>query len=246
MPRLRRFLHLERPRTTAEVTPPSSAATGGRFGGVSAPEEGAPAAPSASGAELGRFGPEPEPRLELDATAAGERPFTRCVSCATDHHVSAAECSSCGASLVTDEQREFNERLWAGRQEEAAREAAAAAARREQVARDAAELSASQRAMAEELAREVARRERNRLGADRGGWGLGGGWGGGGESHAPLGLRLLNALPDWRWQLGAIACAFALVGGLAAYGLGGRPGALFAAIIVTIVLVVPGFRIQRW
>ncbi len=172
MSSLRRFLHLERPRSDAGDGADPSAATAERFEGVERP--GArPAPPSASGAELGRFGPDPEPGIELVQTDAGERPFTRCMRCGMDHGVFATECSNCNASLDTEAQREFNERLWAERQAQAARDAAAEAERKEQAARADAEFSAARRAMAEELAREVGRRERARLDAEAFGRGFG-------------------------------------------------------------------------
>lgn len=148
MSRLTRFLHLERPRPArgAEDGPPGAA----------------PAPPAGSGAALGRFGAEPA-SLELHRPGEGERPFTRCMRCGMDHHRSVTECTGCGAPLDTDAQREANERLWAGRREEAAREGAAAAEREAARAREAAGLDEARRAMAEELAREVGERERRRL-----------------------------------------------------------------------------------
>jgi hypothetical protein len=168
MSRLRRFLHIERARTK----PPGAAPP--------------------SGADLDRFGPEPPPTIELLETASGERPFTRCMRCGMDHGVFATapqgapseergfaagaglECTGCGASLDTEAQRDFNERLWARRQEDAAREARAADERRALAAEDAAELASSRRTFAEEIAREAGRRERLRLdlelGADGGLW----------------------------------------------------------------------------
>jgi hypothetical protein len=174
--RLRRFLHLERPRADASDEPDPSAATAGRFEGVVRPSTGAaPGAPRTSGADLERFGPEPPPPIELVEAGSAERPFTRCMRCGMDHGVFATECGGCGASLDTAAMREFNEKLWAKRQEEAAREARAAAERAELQRRAGAELSSARRAMGEELAREVGRRERRRLaqwgsaGSDR--WG---------------------------------------------------------------------------
>jgi hypothetical protein len=173
--RLRRFLHIERSRAERPGDAPGPAGDhAGRFGTVERPTP-APADPPASGAELGRFGPEPQPPLELATPAAGARPFTRCMRCGMDHGVLATECAGCGARLDTGPQREFNDRLWARRQEEAAGEARAAEERRARAARDAAELERARRAMGEELAREVGRRERLRLdgelGPDAAAWG---------------------------------------------------------------------------
>jgi hypothetical protein len=189
--RLPRFLHLERPRAAPADEADPSPATAERFEGVERPTAAnAPVAPRSSGAELERFGPDPEPSIELVETAAGVRPFTRCMRCGTDHGVFATECSSCAASLDTDAQRDFNERLWARRQEEAAREAAAAAERKVLADRADAEAAAARRAMGEELAREVGRRERERLRAE----GFGGGWGLPGELRVGRALRWILRL----------------------------------------------------
>jgi hypothetical protein len=165
--------------------------------------------------------------------------------CGMDHGVFATECTGCGASLDTEEQRAFNEQLWARRQAEAAREEAAAAERRELEARARAELDRERRALGETLAREVGDRERRRLGGGSGGAGWSGGWGSS-EPSAPIGLRILRALPDWRWQLGAIAAAVAIVSGLVAYGARGHPAALLAAIVLVIGLVAPVWRVGRF
>jgi hypothetical protein len=244
MSSLRRFLRIEHPRSERPGGDDPSPETAERFGDIQRPGP-APAGPRSSGAELGRFGPDPEPGIELLETDAAERPFTRCMRCGMDHGVFATECSGCGARLDTEPQREFNERLWAKRQEDAAREERAEAERRAVAARAEAELAASRRAMGEELAREVGRRERERLGMDGG---LGGGWGGlaGGGDGAPLGWRLLRALPDWRWRAGALASAVAVVGGLVALGRAGHPLALLAAMLVVVVLAVPSWRVHRW
>jgi hypothetical protein len=185
--RLRRFLHIERSRTdrpAADAEP--AAATAGRFGTVERP--GArPQAPRSSGAELDRFGPEPDPAIELVETAAGDQPFTRCVRCGRDHGVFATECSGCGASLDTEAQREFNERLWQRRREEAARDAVHEAELRALRIREGDELASGRRAMGEALAREVGERERRRLDGE-----LGGGGAFGWDAAARLLRRLLR------------------------------------------------------
>lgn len=142
MSRLRRFLHIERARPEPR------------------------GAPATTGTDLDRFSAPPAPGIELVATDAGERPFTRCMRCEMDHHVLATECSGCGASLDTESQREFNERLWAARQEEAAAERRAGAARAAERAAEQERTGvdpASRRALGEALAREVGERERQRL-----------------------------------------------------------------------------------
>lgn len=184
--RLRRFLHIERSRTERpEADAEPAAATAGRFGTVERP--GArPQAPRSSGAELDRFGPEPDPAIELVETAAGEQPFTRCVRCGMDHGVFATECSGCGASLDTKPQREFNERLWRRRQEEAGREAVHEAELRALRIREGDELASGRRALGEALAREVGERERRRLDGELGGGAFG--W----DAAARLLRRLLR------------------------------------------------------
>ena len=222
--RLRRFLHLERPRRpdSSGQDPDPPRPGGGRFDGVERPRPApspaapAPAAPR-TGAQLDRFGPEPEPVIELVDTE-GKRPFTRCMRCGGDSNIFATECGGCGMSLDTPAQHEFNERLWAERQAESEREAGAATERRELAARAEKEDARARRALAEAMAREVGDRERRRIGVEEGGWGGGLGWG---RDSRPLGLRLLALIPDRRWQIAAAAAAAALVLGLVARGLAG-------------------------
>ena len=166
MSRLTRFLRIERSRSEAPVEPVDpGGATAERFEGLEQPGD-APGRPTASGADLDRFSIPPPPPIELASTDAGRRPFTRCMRCGMDHNVSATECTGCGASLVTPEQRDFSERLWRERQGEKAAEERMLAEREELRARDAAEQAAAQRAMGEALAREVGDRERLRLGRE--------------------------------------------------------------------------------
>jgi hypothetical protein len=165
---LDRFRRIERSRQE----PPAPAVdpeTAERIESVERPGR-TPGAPSSSGADLDRFAPPPPPPIELVETDADQRPFTRCMRCGMDHNVFATECAGCGASLDTQAQRDFNERLWRQRQGEREVEARMAAEREELRARAEAELAASRRAMGEALAREVGERERARLSRD----GLGG------------------------------------------------------------------------
>jgi hypothetical protein len=239
-PRLRRFLHLERPRPDREPSDPAEPGpTAERFEGVERPAHPpAPAQPPPTGARLDRFGPDPGPRIELVEAEGGRQPFTRCMRCGMDSNVFATECPGCGASLDTAAQRAFNEKLWADRQADAEREARAAAERRELMERAAAEEAVQRRAMGEAIAREVGDRERRRIAAEERRWG-GRGWGGlgdldrpGGSLDAtPLGIRLLRRIPDGRLQvaaaIGTVFLIFCLlVGGLAG-GLRGGRGPLF-------------------
>jgi len=226
--RLRRFLHLERPRGPDEDGPAPSV-SGERFATL----EEAPARPTerATGAATGRFGPEREPTLELVEVPAGEQPFRRCMGCGRDHGRYDTVCATCGAALDTPEQHAFNEGLWAAHQAEDARLAAEAAENAVRAAREAEELARLKREMGIELARQVGDRERARLGG-----GFGGVFGG---DRGPLGVALLRALPERLRVKIALAVGGAwfvlLLGGLARRS----PGALTVAIITAIALVVP-------
>ncbi|GAO03247.1 hypothetical protein [Anaeromyxobacter sp. PSR-1] len=190
--RLRRFLHLERPRDggAAPDPAPGAADRAARFGAVQRPGAEPEDAP-VTGAKLERFGAEPEPALQL--LDRGDRlPFTRCRRCGMDSHALAVECPGCGAALDTPEQRAADERLRVERARQAEEEARAAAARREALARAEAGEATSRRALGEALAREVGERERRRLEAE----GLGGGPG-----PLELGARVLRALGTY-WRRG--------------------------------------------
>ncbi|HSN92208.1 MAG TPA: hypothetical protein VLS93_13340, partial [Anaeromyxobacteraceae bacterium] len=77
--RLRRFLHIERPRAPGDPAPDGpDAATEGRFGELGRPPGGPGPRAAGTGASLERFGPEPEPSIELARTDPDARPFTRC------------------------------------------------------------------------------------------------------------------------------------------------------------------------
>ncbi len=235
--RLRRFLKLEGPRPERTADDGAAPATAERFEGVERPGP-APERPRTSGARLDRFGPEPDPPIELVETSAGERPFTRCMRCGRDHDVFAVECDGCGASFDTEAQREFNERLWAERQKDAALEARQAAEREELRSRASAELGERRRAMGEELAREVGERERRRLG----------GWEGESDQGEALAFRVL-ALFDEPGTRAAVAVAGAgVLVVLAIVGLAvqsARP-ALYAALALAVLLFVPPRRRRRW
>jgi hypothetical protein len=262
-PRLRRFLHLERPRGPDAAGDGGGegdrpAPGGGRFDGVAPPVPRAPSPAPRSGAQLDRFGPEPDPTIELVDTEA-RRLFTRCMRCGADSNVFATECAGCGTNLDTAAQHEFNERFWirhqAERQAEAEREARAAAERRELAARAGAEEARARRELAEALAREVGDRERRRVEADDRLWsrraGHGWGWGGWepGLDSRPLGLRLIQLLPGPRSQLAAAVAAAAAVLGSLGYGIArlaqGQKNPWFPlGLLLLVLLVSPGWR--RW
>jgi hypothetical protein len=190
--RLTRFLNLERPRK-ASAEPAHEVVTPHRF--------------------------EPEPEIQLSQDH-GEQPFLRCPSCEADNGRFAERCVNCGARLDTAEVRDWNDRLWEGRQLEAASAAEAEAARQ-------AQLAADQRALGEALAQQVREREEERLG-----------------DFTPLGVRLLGQL-EGRAQLGAAlgAAAVFVIGASLAVGAHGHPllrnvGGLLATVLAFLFLPV--------
>lgn len=243
--RLRRFLHLERPRTPGAPDAPSEPGhAAGRIDAVQRPGGAGPPAPARTGARLDRFGPEPEPVIEL-AETAGRLPFSRCLGCGQDAHALATTCPGCGARLDTPEQRAHDERLWAELQQASAREAAAAQALRAARAREDDEATRARRALAEAMAREIGARERRRL---DGGLDWGERWRP--RDATPLGLRLLRALPPG-WRVPAAVTAAVTVLGLALAGLAGgargpRGLLVMIAAAVVVLLVTPRGDLRRW
>jgi hypothetical protein len=273
--RRRRFAQIERPRAPGAGPPDASPGTDGRFGALEEPAatpapRAAPATPAAGpldGPAAGsvarghtdRFRPAAERPLEVDDRAPASQPFVRCARCETDSSRYAARCSTCGEPLDTDEQRAFNERLWAGRRAQAEAEAVDQAAREaalEQARRDEA---AARRALAEGMAREVGDRERRRLEGEVYGeptfgptgsgerWGEGR-WGGpSGDPYGPrlpVGFRLLAALPKG-WGVAAGVGALALI---ALLFLVHTTAGLLAALALA-SLFTPGHwrrRLRRW
>ncbi|MFL5302239.1 MAG: hypothetical protein ACJ79R_18065 [Anaeromyxobacteraceae bacterium] len=210
--------------------------------GGSAPEP--PPTPSAS-----RFRDPPRSTgLELDLAPDDEQPFRRCCRCEVDSGRFASACPNCGADLHSDEQRVFNERLWAERRRETADIDRENAERREAARRAEEEGARAQRAAAEALAREVGDRERRRL--ERDGWGAGGTYGEDddawtGRDVRPVGLRLLSLIRDPRWRMGVIAALLALVLGTVVYALARRqPAAIVVVALVVSVLFSP--QRPRW
>ncbi len=195
--RLRRFLNLERPRRQAPEAPAPPAEA--RFDRMEPPGEPLPAAGEPAAA-LDRFRAPPEHPLELAEPPAGSQPFVRCARCETDNSLYAASCAGCQADLGTDEQRLFNERLWAARREEAALQESDLADRERQRQRIAAEELEARRQLAVEMARLEAEKVRERLGESSWG-GMGGGWSRDGGGWTPLGLRLLRLIPSPRARL---------------------------------------------
>jgi hypothetical protein len=206
--RLKRFLHLESPRRKPPEAPAPQAE--GRFDRMEPPAEPAPAAGGSPAQD--RFRLPPERPLELAEAPEGTQPFVRCARCETDNSLYAPTCASCQADLGTEEQRAFNERLWAARREEAARQDAALAEQERRRERLAAEELAARRELAAAMARQEAERVRERLGEATWG-GLGRGWGRDGGGWTPLGIRLLRLIPNpWaRLAVGGAALAVPLL-----------------------------------
>lgn len=158
---LRRFLHLERARPDAPSTATPDPRS--RFDALEARRElpGGAAPLPASAAD--RFRSAEDGTLALEVTPEGEQPFVRCAACEADHPRRTATCSRCGAALDTPDQRAFNERLWAARRREAEEEARSAELRREALGREREQETLARRALAEAMADEILRRERERL-----------------------------------------------------------------------------------
>ena len=208
--RLSRFLHLERARPTGpQPRPEANAGTEERIAAVEGPAPRPAGRRPATGARLERFGPEPEPSIEL-AETKGRRPFVRCHRCGADNNLGATACQGCGTSLNTPEQHHFDERFWAGREDEAEREARAEALRAKAGEGEAGERA--RQALGEAIAREVGECQRRRLGGGFGRASSGGPW-------SPLGLRLVGLIPDARWHIPTMSVAAAAAAVLAGYGV---------------------------
>lgn len=212
--RLTRFLNLERPHAPGEKPPaPHEVATKARFTG------------EPSGIAL-------EPDF-------GDQPFLRCPNCEADNTRYAERCTNCRAPLGGDDVRAFNEKLWAERQAQRARDEAALRESRSQP-----DLVQQNRMLGEALAREVGERERARMS-----WWW---WGSGYQDTTPIGLRLLSLLPTTQARIAAGAAA--AVTFVAAVGLAlsarGHPrlqGAGFVVGLLLLVLFTPNVpRRRRW
>ena len=210
--RLTRFLNLERPHRGGDA-PKHEVATTARFTG------------EPSGIALDRD--------------LGEQPFLRCPRCEADNSRFAERCQNCQTILTGEDVRGWNEKLWAERKAQHAREQAAMTeAQREE------SLLRQNRALGEALAREVGERERWRLA-----W-----WGSGDGSHdaTPIGVRLLSLLPTLASRLFAcgVALAVFLGGVITALTARGHPklqGASFVAAVLVVMLFTPGVpRRRRW
>jgi hypothetical protein len=210
--RLTRFLNLERPHVPGEKQPQHQVATAARFTG------------EPSGIAL-------EPDF-------GEQPFLRCPRCEADNSRYAERCTNCRAPLTGEEVRAWNERLWAERKAQKAKDEAAL-----RQARAAPDLVEQNRRLGEALAREVGERERSRMSW----W-----WGNGYQDPTPIGFRLLSLLPGTQARIVAGALAAITFVGAAGAALGGRghprlQGAGFIVGLLLLVLFTPNVpRRRRW
>jgi hypothetical protein len=195
-----------------------------------------------TGAGLERFGPEPEPSIQLAGDGDGPRPFTRCMRCGAENGAFVTRCIGCEADLDTPAQHDFDEKLWARRAQDRAREEAALAERHELAERARTEEARARRALAEETAREVGDAERRRLEVEglRSGWG--GGWTGGGS---PVGLRLVRLIANPWLRIAAVISMFAIpVVLLAVPHPGARQGGVLVFLLVVSLFAPPSW--SRW
>ncbi len=243
-----RFRKVEKPRERL-ADKPAPLASPGRFGKAPPPPVATALDEPAPGRHE-RFRQQQRPLEEVpevaEAEPPGSQPFQRCVSCEADSSRFAQRCQNCGFRLDTPEQRAFNEWVWTRRRDEDARTDAALAEMNEAREASAEALARTQRELGEQLAREVAARERDRLSwmADDDGHGQGAG-----RRETP-GLRLLRNIPSTRARL-IVAIALFGIGCVFAYvfvrGTGMGRVAAIAFFYAMISLFTPGgVRRRRW
>jgi hypothetical protein len=233
-----RFLKLERPRQAggdgSDRFPDDE-----RFERIGAPSTQSSPAPGVPSTSTDRFRPPPERGLEIAAPQKDAQPFTRCASCQMDNTVYAPACQNCGAALDTPAQRDFNERLWASRKDEAEAERRAASDREQERQRDAAARARQRRELAEELARQ----EKDRVDEQYGD----GPSVGPGSASGSAGMRLLRLVPGagWRIVLAVVAIGVPLL--LLLFGRGRLQFVGMALLGILIALFSPGRRRpRRW
>jgi hypothetical protein len=247
--RFHRFLNLEKPRRAPADEPAPNER--GRFGNVETPGS-APAATPLPQEATDRFREPKERPLDVAEPREGAQPFVRCARCEMDNTVYAATCQNCGADLSAPDQRAFNERLWAQRREQAAREKAELAEREKERERIAAAEASARRELAEEMARREGERVRDELDDAR--WGGTGGWSRGRRGWddapgdpTPWGIRLLRLVPNPALRIAAAVAAVGLP--VLFIVLGGRGSGLQMAGMLLIALVIglfsPNYRYYR-
>lgn len=235
---LSRFRHLERPRR--DEPDAADAATPRRFDLTEPPAAGEPepAVPALASQRFASLLPTEPASLEL-AEAEDSQPFVRCGVCEADNSLFVDRCSRCRAQLDTPEQRAFNERLWAVRQEERREQEEALARIRDEQAKLGAEAAAARRRMGELLAQKVhddtLQRNRDWL-------------------HDPaatppsLGVRWLRRLPDPRMRLAVIALIAATCAGLVFLtprGSRAESAGLWLSVLVFVLFAPGGWRLRR-
>ena len=216
--RLNRFLNLEGARPATE---PSARPASGRFSS-SAPASNAVVplqgnSPQPESSELVRQTESIDPLaalqaerraqissgIALDDRAEEEQPFIRCGQCETDNQRNAVRCTTCSADLTTPMQRAFNQHLWETRRAQSLAEQSEidARAKLQEDEPRATTPEAAQRALGEALAKQIREKEGDRLS-----WMDGGQGNVGSASTRPLGMRLLDQIPNPLWRL-VTACS---------------------------------------
>ena len=209
--RLTRFLNLEKARKPSD-TPAHGIATRARF----SDEPPAPAAEESFRAER-----EAQLRsgIEVEAGSAAEQPFFRCPVCEGDNTKYAVKCINCQGRLDSDEVRSWNARLWKERRKERAQEPAVRPP----------PPPAVQQQLGELLARQVAQTERARMG-----------WNGDSRDRTPLGMKLLELIPDpnlrFAAAMGMVAAFFG--SGLVAFVAKGHPALQAVGTVVAVALLI--------
>ncbi|MCA1825987.1 MAG: hypothetical protein LC689_03480 [Myxococcales bacterium] len=167
--------------------------------------------------------------VEIDATDATEQPFLRCPVCEADNTRFAVKCVNCQARLDSDEVRTWNVRFWQAR----------LVVRSQEAKRPAVDVVEQNRLLGESIAREVADHERLKMG-----------WSASSYDSRPLGMRLLEMIPDANVRFGvAMAMVATFFGaGTLAYLARSHPVLQTAGIVVAVgllVLFTPN-RSGRW
>ncbi len=208
--RLTRFLNLEKARKggTDEHVPVTAA----RFSG----EEPPAAAPDFAAERAAQI----ESGVEVEKTSDAEQPFLRCPVCEADNSKFAVRCINCQGRLDTDEVRAWNARLWQQRRAQAALAEKPAPPP---------PLVEQNRLLGEALAREVAEREKMRMGMQD--WSY---------STAPIGMRLLELIanPNLRFAVAMGLVAAFLAAGTVAYVARNHPVLQTVCIVVAVGLAV--------